>query len=108
MSRSLSCFSDRNTGLPVWQSVPVSYTHLDVYKRQHSVQCNTNYKSDHQAYLLLPVWMLISNFKGKKYLFAMNGQTGKIVGELPCDTGRSVKWFLLIDVYKRQQSSLSD
>lgn len=28
----------------------------------------------------------------------MNGQTGKIVGELPCDTGRSVTWFLLIFV----------
>lgn len=68
------------------------------YDVVHSVQCNTNYKSDHQAYLLLPVWMLVSNFKGKKYLFAMNGQTGKIVGELPCDTGRSVTWFLLIFV----------
>ena len=35
------------------------------YDVVHSVQCNTNYKSDHQAYLLLPVWMLVSNFKAR-------------------------------------------
>lgn len=36
-------------------------------------------------YALLPVWMLTTQWKDKRYLFAMNGQTGKIVGELPTD-----------------------
>lgn len=37
------------------------------------------------AYALLPVWILSTKWKGKNYLFIMNGQTGKMVGDLPCD-----------------------
>ena len=36
-------------------------------------------------YGLLPVWMLSTQYRGKIYRFAMNGQTGKFVGELPVD-----------------------
>ncbi len=36
-------------------------------------------------YALLPVWMLNTNWNGKTYTFAMNGQTGKVVGDLPVD-----------------------
>lgn len=36
-------------------------------------------------YALLPVWMLSTRYKDKNYLFAMNGQTGKLVGNLPVD-----------------------
>lgn len=39
-------------------------------------------------YALLPVWMLNTTYKGKVYRFAMNGQTGKFVGNLPTDMGR--------------------
>ncbi|MBR5501901.1 MAG: hypothetical protein IKV55_02585 [Oscillospiraceae bacterium] len=39
-------------------------------------------------YALLPVWMLSTRWKGKDYLFAMNGQTGKLVGDLPMSWGR--------------------
>ena len=38
-------------------------------------------------YALLPVWMLTTKWRDKNYLFAMNGQTGKFVGELPTDNG---------------------
>lgn len=34
-------------------------------------------------YALLPVWMLTTKWQDQTYLFAMNGQTGKFVGELP-------------------------
>lgn len=34
-------------------------------------------------YALLPVWMLSTKWNGKTFLFAMNGQTGKMVGNLP-------------------------
>lgn len=34
-------------------------------------------------YALMPVWMLNTKWDGKDFLFAMNGQTGKLVGELP-------------------------
>ena len=36
-------------------------------------------------YALYPVWMLSTQWEGKPYLFAMNGQTGKFVGDLPLD-----------------------
>ena len=39
-------------------------------------------------YALLPVWMLSTKWRGQDFLFAMNGQTGKRVGDLPTDRGR--------------------
>ena len=39
-------------------------------------------------YALLPVWMLSTKWNGQDFLFAMNGQTGKLVGDLPTDRGR--------------------
>ena len=35
------------------------------------------------SYALLPVWVLNTKYKDKVYMFAMNGQTGRFVGELP-------------------------
>lgn len=34
-------------------------------------------------YALCPVWLMTTHYKGKDHLFAMNGQTGKFVGNLP-------------------------
>ena len=39
-------------------------------------------------YALLPVWMLSTKWRGQDFLFAMNGQTGNLVGDLPTDRGR--------------------
>ena len=39
-------------------------------------------------YALLPVWMLNTRWNGKNYMFAMNGQTGRMVGDLPVDRKR--------------------
>lgn len=41
------------------------------------------------TYALLPVWVLNTTYKGKIYTFAMNGQTGKFVGNLPADKGKA-------------------
>lgn len=38
-------------------------------------------------YVLLPVWLFETVYKDKTYQFAINGQTGKMVGELPVDRG---------------------
>lgn len=45
-------------------------------------------------YALLPVWLLNTDYKGQKYTFAMNGQTGKFVGNLPMDKGAFSRWFM--------------
>ncbi len=39
-------------------------------------------------YALYPVWILNTSCNGKNYIFAMNGQTGKFVGDLPVDKGK--------------------
>ena len=44
-------------------------------------------------YALMPVWMLATRWNGKNYLFAMNGQTGKLIGDLPVSMGRFWAWF---------------
>ena len=43
-------------------------------------------------YALYPVWILNTKWKGKQYTFAMNGQTGKVVGDLPMDKGKYKRW----------------
>ena len=42
-----------------------------------------DYTWEDSDYALFPVWMLSTSWNGKSYLFAMNGQTGRMVGELP-------------------------
>ena len=44
-------------------------------------------------YALYPVWLLNTTWRGEKYIFAMNGQTGKFVGNLPVDRGAWWRWF---------------
>ena len=45
-------------------------------------------------YALLPVWLLTTNWNGERYTFAMNGQTGKFVGNLPMDKGAFWRYFV--------------
>lgn len=46
-------------------------------------------------YVLLPVWMLNVKFNSKNYIFAMNGQTGKIVGNIPVHKGKALLLWLV-------------
>lgn len=47
-------------------------------------------------YVLLPVWMLHTKYEDKTYVFAMNGQTGKMTGTFPVCPRESRNWFLKI------------
>ena len=49
---------------------------------------NVNLQSGRIAYALLPVWILHSEYKGQKFIFAMNGESGKFVGDLPIDKSK--------------------
>lgn len=66
------------------------FMEVDVARAESSVQW-TNI-----SYALLPVWMLHTKWNGTDYLFAMNGQTGKLIGDLPIDQGKVVKRFLMM------------
>lgn len=42
-------------------------------------------KQQNVQYALFPVWLLNTSWNGKMYTFAMNGQTGRFIGNLPVD-----------------------
>jgi hypothetical protein len=57
---------------------------------------NIRLNSGRVRYGLMPVWFLATSWEGGNYLFAMNGQTGKFVGNLPMDKKKFRLWFLLL------------
>ena len=46
-------------------------------------------------YALYPVWILNTSWNGEHYIFAMNGQTGKFVGDLPLDKNAYFRWIIM-------------
>ena len=52
-----------------------------------------NFSGGKIRYSLLPVWMLNIKYMNKIYKFAINGQTGKVVGEYPVDKGKKWRYF---------------
>ena len=63
-----------------------------VQRKDASIRLN----NDQPTYVLYPVWLLNTSWNGKKYTFAMNGQTGKFVGDLPLDRRAYWTYFLSI------------
>jgi len=63
------------------------------YEKAFPTSSNINITQSNCQYALMPVWMLSTKWNGKNYLFAMNGQTGKLIGDLPIDKGKYFKWF---------------
>lgn len=59
---------------------------------------NVRLKRGKVHYALLPVWMLHTKWQGKDFLFAMNGQTGKIVGDLPINWLKVIALFAAIGI----------
>lgn len=55
--------------------------------------CNISLYNGSSKYALYPVWLLNTTFEGKSYTFAMNGQTGKFVGDLPADKKKMLTYF---------------
>ncbi len=57
---------------------------------------NINLQNGSAKYALFPVWILNTNWNGEKYVFAMNGQTGKMTGDLPLDKKAYKKWLFAL------------
>lgn len=57
------------------------------------VATNIRLNGGKAKYALYPVWMLTTQWNGQNYTFAMNAQTGKLVGDLPMDKSLWRKWF---------------
>ena len=63
------------------------------YEAVVQVSGNVTLKEKAVSYALLPVWILNTRWRDKTYLFTMNGQTGRLVGDLPVDRKRY--WLLV-------------
>ena len=66
------------------------------YSTVETKSSNLFVKNGSVRYMLLPVWLLNTSWEGKNFIFAMNGYTGKFVGNLPLDKKAFWKWFSII------------
>lgn len=78
----------KNTTEQIFASTVQGY---DTFNKENG---NISLKGGKAKYALFPVWLLNTTWNGNKYTFAMNGQTGKFVGDLPVDSGAAMKWFI--------------
>ena len=58
--------------------------HNEVHEKHGNFVVNYTKKK----YAMLPIWYMTTNWNGKQWNFAMNGQTGKFTGDLPIDYGK--------------------
>ena len=65
--------------------------YVTVFKERATV----NVEKGKVSYSLFPVWVVNSKYKNENYQFMMNGQTGLLVGKLPIDSGKVMKYRLL-------------
>ena len=65
---------------------------VKVFQSVQTASSNLNILDARYWYAMYPVWILNTTWNGNKYVFAMNGQTGKIVGDLPADKGAFWKY----------------
>lgn len=56
---------------------------------------NIRLSESRAKYALYPVWILNTSWKEQKFVFAMNGQTGKFVGNLPIDKSAYWRFFAI-------------
>lgn len=68
----------------------------DTVKDFHTVtpeSTSVRLSSGKAKYVLCPVWILNTRWNNEIFTFAMNGQTGKLVGDLPVDKNAKNKMF---------------
>ena len=71
-----------------FRSTVIGYTSVT------TVDSNVRLENGRARYVLFPVWILNTQWNGQKFTFAINGQTGKIAGDLPMDKGAFWKYLL--------------
>jgi predicted RNA-binding Zn-ribbon protein involved in translation (DUF1610 family) len=66
------------------------------YDSVRSVTSSINMKNGAITYALFPVWILNTKWENQLYTFAMNGQSGKIAGNLPLDKKAYWRMFIIM------------
>ena len=70
------------------------------YDNVTMTRTNLQFDNTNAAYALYPVWILNTKWKDKNFRFAVNGQTGKIAGNLPVSVGKAFGfWFMFFFIF---------
>ena len=65
---------------------------MNNYASVHITDRDYNILKKKADYALLPVWMINYDYRDGQYVFAMNGDTGKIVGKPPISKAKVMAW----------------
>lgn len=65
------------------------------HQTSSAVKDKVTYKVQNVEFAMFPVWMVNIEYNGKFYTFAMNGQTGETVGNIPLSIPRVIGFTLL-------------
>lgn len=66
------------------------------YSSTNIINTNIHITEKSTEYVLLPTWLLNYRYHNKNYIIAINGQTGKLVGDLPISKAKVLKWYFII------------
>ncbi|MFQ9389039.1 MAG: hypothetical protein ACLR1V_09835 [Coprococcus sp.] len=70
------------------------------YTSVHIDHQQMDYENISSDYVYLPIWFISYRYRDKDYIFAMNGQTGKVIGEPPQSRGqKAAGWFAGISAW---------
>ena len=80
----------RRTAEDALRGTVQGYTSVSTSAHKETI-CN-----EKTEYAVLPVWLLSTKWEGQNFLFAMNGQTGKMIGNLPIAKGKQMLISILV------------
>jgi hypothetical protein len=68
----------------------ILYKDASGYTAKIITENNLNPQNTKREYAMLPVWMVNVKYNDKMYIFAMNGQTGEFIGNIPLDKKKTI------------------
>ena len=66
------------------------------YSSVHRERSEVEFIGEKIEYGMLPVWMLTTKWNDKPFTFAMNGQSGRMTGDLPVSVPKAIAWFIAV------------
>ncbi len=73
----------------------VMYANTSGYTTRSVTKDTLQAKETGTEYALFPVWMVSVKYEGKNYIFAMNGQSGKFIGNIPIDKKKQMMYSIV-------------
>ena len=70
----------------------IMYANTTGYATRSVVKDTLQAIETNTEYALFPVWMVSVNYEGKNYIFAMNGESGKFIGNIPIDKKKQLMY----------------